>query len=85
MKRLLRVPFCFPLYQLLPERIGGSFVKAACLDGLMNGFHLVVCEQIVSFPADLVGQAFIGGFFRGDIDRSSFVCRSLCRPQKCRG
>ena len=64
MKRLLRVPFRFPLYQLLPERIGGSFVEAACLDGLTNGLHLVVCEQIIGLPPNLVGQAFTGGFFR---------------------
>lgn len=77
MEHLLRVPFRFPLYQLLPECFRGGFVKAACLDGLTNGFHLVVCEQIVSFPADLVGQAFIGGFFRGGIDRSSLVRRNM--------
>lgn len=76
-ERLLRVPFRFPLYQLLPERIGGSFVKAPCLDGLTNGFHLVVYEQVVGLPSNLVGQAFIGGFFRRGFDRSSLVRRDM--------
>ena len=75
MKRLLRIPFRFPFYQLLPERISGSFVKAACLDDLLNGFHLVVCEQVIGFPTNLVGQAFTGRFFRGGIDRSGLVRR----------
>ena len=77
MKRLLRIPFRFPFYQLLPERISGSFVKAACLDDLLNGFHLVVCEQVIGFPTNLVGQAFTGRFFRGGIDRSGLVRRGM--------
>ena len=78
MRHFLLVPFCFPLQQLLPECIGGSIVKAACFDLPADILDLLVCEQIIGFPANLVGQAFTGGFFRGGIDRSSLVCRDMC-------
>ena len=52
--------------------------RAACLDGLTNGFHLVVCEQLSVFRR-IRRSGFHRRVLPGDIDRSS-LCRSMSAP-----